>query len=605
MGWRDTIQDIEPKDKVVKKGWRDTVKDVEETGDPFVETLKDVATTAPQGISTWADEAQAGVQAGYKSLVEGKPFQETYEQDVADIRSDIAEARKRSPIATGVGEIGTSIGSSFIPGLGALAGAGKFSHFAPTVARGAFEGLGASEDKLSTEGAVEAGYGAGLAGVGSGISSALKRVTSTRPESMRALQLGARTAELKDVGIKEREAIAKELKDMGLFQNMKVDFDVQKGKFIPKGKSLESVEKSTRSKLKDRLSEATEKIQNEKMKLLGAKAKDPIDSNRFFNDLDTSIYDYATAGPDTDKRLKKATDVVNVLINDMKVDMKLHGSSVPTVEVLEKAKSRIKSELGKYGKNPLLQDTEGLEDFYKDMYRKINGELRNTISDPNYQRYNDLQQRFLTAESDLTKAIASELSSKGNVSIGGMMERTLKGPEAMGAYATVGETLNKFPLKQLKKPAMSVIEDAPFEAIRYLDPSTNQSPSRSPQSIGISPAELIKYRIPRSTQGILENKDMVLAKIVQAGASDEMIDTITDALNGDADDLANIAPLVMSQFPTLFEKSKYKTFDGKFIDPMDKSRAADEISKRDDLDSVKRFQMINDINKHNKMPEGL
>jgi hypothetical protein len=127
----------------------------------------------------------------------------------------------------------------------------------------------------------------------------------------------------------------------------------------------------------------------------------------------------------------------------------------------------------------------------------------------------------------------------------------------------------------------------------------------NPQSAPINPRELIQYRIPRTTQGILENKEKVIAKLVQNGVPSEMIDTITQALNEDQDSISNIAPLLINQFPTIFEKSKYKVFDGQFIDPNDKARAADEISKREDIDSIKRAKMISTINKTGKVPEGM
>jgi hypothetical protein len=63
--------------------------------------------------------------------------------------------------------------------------------------------------------------------------------------------------------------------------------------------------------------------------------------------------------------------------------------------------------------------------------------------------------------------------------------------------------------------------------------------------------------------------------------------------------------LIISQFPDVFEKSKYKIFDGRFIDPEDKARAADSISKREDIDSIQRAKMISKINKTGEVPEGM
>lgn len=149
-------------------------------------------------------------------------------------------------------------------------------------------------------------------------------------------------------------------------------------------------------------------------------------------------------------------------------------------------------------------------------------------------------------------------------------------------------------------------EAATRGAIQYMrEGQPVDETGREPQSIGISPRQLINYRLPRSTQGLLEQKDKVIAKLVQSEAPSEMIDIVAQALNGDPEDLSSIAPLLMSQFSTLFEKSKYKVFDGKFIDPNDKARAADDISRRDDLDSIQRAKMINKINKFGEVPEGL
>jgi hypothetical protein len=128
---------------------------------------------------------------------------------------------------------------------------------------------------------------------------------------------------------------------------------------------------------------------------------------------------------------------------------------------------------------------------------------------------------------------------------------------------------------------------------------------REPQSVELSPKDLIKYRIPRSTQGILENKEKVLAKLSQQGVPKEMIHTVAQAMNGEPDDLSNVASIMVSQFPDLFEKSRYMIFDGKFLNPNDKAKAADDISKRDNLDSIQRAKMISKINKTGEVPEGM
>jgi predicted nucleic acid-binding protein len=120
----------------------------------------------------------------------------------------------------------------------------------------------------------------------------------------------------------------------------------------------------------------------------------------------------------------------------------------------------------------------------------------------------------------------------------------------------------------------------------------------------ITPKQMINYKIPRSTQGILDNKEMVMGKLIQNGVPDELINTIAQALDTDSEDIANIAPLIVAQFPNIFEKSKYQVFDG-VIASTERAKAADAISKREDMDSVQRARAINGINKSGKFPQEL
>jgi hypothetical protein len=185
---------------------------------------------------------------------------------------------------------------------------------------------------------------------------------------------------------------------------------------------------------------------------------------------------------------------------------------------------------------------------------------------------------------------------------------------AVGAGLTAGSELKKSSPEYLSKilSAAAKVSPVPYTApvrgaIQYMrEGQPVNELGRGPNSVTeLSPKDLIKYRIPRSTQGILENKEKVLAKLSQQGVPKEMIHTVAQAMNGEPDDLSNLASIMVSQFPDLFEKSRYMIFDGKFLNPNDKAKAADDISKRDNLDSIQRAKMISKINKTGEVPEGL
>lgn len=587
-------------------------KEMEEGADvDLMQSASDVLTTAPQGITSWADEAQAiaegilRVGGGEKGVTVG----EVAEQRLPEIQKNIGEARARSPIATAGGELTTGVASSFIPGLGA----GKLTSGMGMVGRGALEGLGTAEDKASLTGALQAVGGGILGGAGAAVGAGVKKLTTMKPNLIRANVLGARTAELKDIGIQEREDIAKTLNEMGLFSSIKVKFDPISKKFIPMGKSLENIEKPVREKLKLRLTDAIDSMQKEKLKIIDKVYDDPINLPGLENTLsDVAKEQFRKSGVDG---VTEATAIKDKILRDIQFEMRQSGVTSPTIGMLEDAKQRIQKKVGDYGVNPLLQDTSETAQIYQDMYRVINKNLRKLVNDDKYAEFNDLQQKMLTAQTDVLKAIASENSQAMEAGFGGLLNKawnsTIGSPEAKLGAANIMGAMEMPGLKQLQKPLRLGVEELPFAGIRYLDPSIPrylqrpEEPIRSPQSINFSPEEIVNYRLPLSTEDLLAEKDMVLAKLTQEGLPDNMLDTVAQALNGDPEDLSSIAPLLMTQFPTVFKKSKYKTFDGKFLDPNDRAKAADDTSKRDDINSIQKAKMINQINKFNKVPEGL
>lgn len=534
---------------------------------------------------------------------------EVAEQRLPEIQKNIGEARARSPIATAGGELTTGVASSFIPGLGA----GKLTSGMGMVGRGALEGLGTAEDKASLTGALQAVGGGILGGAGAAVGAGVKKLTTMKPNLIRANVLGARTAELKDIGIQEREDIAKTLNEMGLFSSIKVKFDPISKKFIPMGKSLENIEKPVREKLKLRLTDAIDSMQKEKLKIIDKVYDDPINLPGLENTLsDVAKEQFRKSGVDG---VTEATAIKDKILRDIQFEMRQSGVTSPTIGMLEDAKQRIQKKVGDYGVNPLLQDTSETAQIYQDMYRVINKNLRKLVNDDKYAEFNDLQQKMLTAQTDVLKAIASENSQAMEAGFGGLLNKawnsTIGSPEAKLGAANIMGAMEMPGLKQLQKPLRLGVEELPFAGIRYLDPSIPrylqrpEEPIRSPQSINFSPEEIVNYRLPLSTEDLLAEKDMVLAKLTQEGLPDNMLDTVAQALNGDPEDLSSIAPLLMTQFPTVFKKSKYKTFDGKFLDPNDRAKAADDTSKRDDINSIQKAKMINQINKFNKVPEGL
>jgi len=584
-------------------------------GQNILETTSDVITTAPQGLTTWADEIQAGAQALARSpelanpmAFEGMPqeddtsFLEKYGQEIAPIRQNIAAARERSPWATATGEFGVGVGTSLIPGAGPVLGAGKLGGVGGMAARGIFEGVGTSETMDPYEAGTFGLMGGVAGGLGGLATKGVKAITTQSPARIRAGVLGARTAEFKEVGQKEREALAEELNKMGLFQKTKAAFDSTVGKWVPQGSALENIEKPTRDKIISRIDDAFKATQADKDSLFAQEMSKPVGNKiRVMAKLDDAVNNFAKKRSGMKGRRAVAQKELTKILDDIQEEIDASPNKQWTIQMLENAKQRMDDDVGKYGKDPILGGSEDLAELYKDFYAGVNDSLKFEIPNKDYGRLNSLQQKLYTAKIDLKKAIASEKPTFKLTDVTSWMSS----PESQLDVARAAEIMNKPGLKQLKRPLGMGAAEAPFGAIRYIDPSMPEQNQRPMPLINFSPREIIDYRIPRSTNGILEDKDKVLAKFVQKGLPDEMVETLTVALNGDPDDLSDIMPLIMTQFPEAFEKSKYKVFDGRFIDPNDKARAADSISRREDINSIQRAKMISKINKNGEVPEGM
>lgn len=96
------------------------------------------------------------------------------------------------------------------------------------------------------------------------------------------------------------------------------------------------------------------------------------------------------------------------------------------------------------------------------------------------------------------------------------------------------------------------------------------NPGREPQSL---PMSLVSYQIPRNSKAILENKDVIVAKIAQMSNDPHMVEMFQDALINHPEKLSKALPALVLGFPDLFEDDDYNRVDGKIFDPRLKQKA--------------------------------
>ena len=123
---------------------------------------------------------------------------------------------------------------------------------------------------------------------------------------------------------------------------------------------------------------------------------------------------------------------------------------------------------------------------------------------------------------------------------------------------------------------------------------------------------LADFQVPRSASAILSNKDMVFAKVAQATNDPAILEGLKESLSKHPDKLKSILPVLVMQFPQLFEADKYNRVDGRIFhpDPMMQEKlrndAKNEVeSRRDKMTNTERIMILRGLNMDGSLPESI
>ncbi len=104
--------------------------------------------------------------------------------------------------------------------------------------------------------------------------------------------------------------------------------------------------------------------------------------------------------------------------------------------------------------------------------------------------------------------------------------------------------------------------------------------------------QLLKARIPRSTDGFLNNQQLYLNKLQKFAPQEfEMVQSSLEA-QPDKDTLGALLGKIADKRPDLFEYDKKNLWDGKFVNQMDQQRHIIDI-RRGDQDAITKAKLIN------------
>ena len=118
------------------------------------------------------------------------------------------------------------------------------------------------------------------------------------------------------------------------------------------------------------------------------------------------------------------------------------------------------------------------------------------------------------------------------------------------------------------------------------------------QSVALA---LSNLRVPRSTAAVLENKNIIIGKLMSSG-SVVLAKTFESIVNQGPDKVALILPGIIKHIPDAFTDSKYPSeFNGKISDPLDREIYSTEINRNLDMSNSKKAAIISNLNKDGTM----
>lgn len=549
----------------------------------IAEGTKDLAAMYGHGVSQgFSDEALAGIETGSLSSPE-------YVTRRDQLRSEMQKRKEEYPIAGSLAEAAGSVTATT---------ATPFMRSVPIVKEMLSSGLsGVGEARSMEEAPREAAKSMILQGAAEVGGKVLKNTLFDDPTKILTRSVGVQSRDIKgDVGAKAIQATDR-LNAAGFFKQGEVSIAPQAYKFKRSAKDLTGFLKPlTDDDLYKRATDNISILKSRNQELLKGKKIPRIEFQKAMHEGITDLT-YDPKGFNVEARWGLAEELRNIVEKDLKYKGGYSSRDSIDAQDIELAKQSLDAHIkGPAFEKKLLDlgiDKQGMMQFRTKLDDLLDS---HKVGGVEYKKNNELMSDLITLSEIIEAKEATTYVDTGTRLINNQNWWEKAKDAISPTYVDIMRSdIAKIPESKAGSFATKTLTRTPTE--RYT--------GRQPQSIGFAPREIINYRVPLSTQAVLEQKDKVLAKFVQKGLPEEMIETLTMALNGDPGDLSDILPMILIQMPEIFEKSKYKVFDGKFIDPNDKARAADSISRREDINSIQRAKMISKINKNGEVPEGM
>jgi len=283
--------------------------------------------------------------------------------------------------------------------------------------------------------------------------------------------------------------------------------------------------------------------------------------------------------------------------------------------------------------NPQSYGVQGPTDLkmYRGIWNWVDNHVTNMASsDKNMSSFvlanSDLSD-MLTAKDMLAKAKSESLSAPniGEVGLG------IAGGAAIGQAAGIspvlgaslggGFTAARSIGRDMESSVPARLGNLQQNAADFLRPRPNINPLRDMAQFGTAVnvpniqqqllmqkplvENLADFEIPRTSNEILKNKRLVLAKIAQVTNDPNIVNLLDDAFNKHPDKLADILPALIANpaFTNVFRANKYQSWvNGKILDPMEIQKAYKDVNSRQ-ISNTQKIILQDGLNRDGSFPE--
>lgn len=552
-----------------------------ELGPEIIERAPDLALLAGQGATFgFMDELK-----GASAHLQGEDYTQARDQ----AREKISEARNRQGAWGDVAEMGGSMATSIaVPAL-------RGGTFIKELGLAALQGVGEAPEmedvprQAATSMAVSAGSQALLKGAANKMFG--------DPEDILARTAGARGINFRDgdFAMKDPGEVAKRLDKLGFFKMGDRRFDPNTKSFVLNSSNFgnskleATLQPQSLDNFLQRADMATSMLGQQNLQLLKGK-KIPV---REVDDvlIDTA-FDFIPEGADMASRARAAQDIVSEIVTDLRARGAIQNGKIAAEEV-HKAKRYIQQKVQNTYKNKALSDitNEGVE--ARRRYATGLDKLLDKYGGAEYAANNDLmhdlflQKEMIHNKASRQRGYGVESPALTRPKWTDKVQDAFDTPMVGVGRARIGQGLETAP----GKASMDALNRIPVEAVNNREPNRG----RRPDSVMNLPEELIRTPLPRTTQGLMEKKNFVLAKIAQQAP--DMLESVQDVFENSPERLPELAQVIAMKMPQFFERDKYNRFDGRILTEQDKARAIKDTLGDTRLNSIEQAKIITKLNK--------